>query len=85
MNIPIYKLEFEQKFIENFQKGIREILTSDSISESNYVRKFEIEFAKIVGCKYSIATTSCTDALEVALRAIDVKNKIVLKILWFIL
>ena len=78
MKIPIYKLEFDNSFITKFQEGIEEILSSDSISESKYVRKFESEFAKIVGCNFSVATTSCTDALAISLRAIDVRNKVVL-------
>ncbi len=73
--IPIYKLEFQDSFIFDFQRGVREILTSDSISESKYVKKFETEFGKLTNSEHCIAVTSGTAALEIALRTIDVRGK----------
>ena len=77
-NIPIFRLEFEDAFIKKFQKGAEEILRSDAISESLYVRQFEKDFGNLVQAKYAIAVTSGTAALELALRAVDVRGKIVL-------
>jgi dTDP-4-amino-4,6-dideoxygalactose transaminase len=76
--IPIFRLTFEDAFIEKFQKGAAEILRSDAIAESQYVRQFERDFGAIVHAKHAIAVTSGTAALELALRAIDVQGKIVL-------
>ena len=53
-NIPIYKLNFEDSYISEFQKGVEQILTSDSITESVFVRKFESEFGKLVNSKFSL-------------------------------
>ncbi len=40
----------------------------------NYINKFESEFAKYIGTKYAISTSSCTGALEMGLRALDFEN-----------
>lgn len=39
---------------------------------SKYLTKFETEFAKYVGAKYSLATSSCTGALQIALMGLDI-------------
>ena len=39
---------------------------------SGYLSKFESEFAKYIGVKYAIATSSCTGALQIALMALDI-------------
>lgn len=39
---------------------------------SKYLTKFEVEFAKYVGAKYALATSSCTGALQIALMALDI-------------
>lgn len=77
-NIPIYRLKFENSFIKKFQAGVRDILKSDSISEGPFVRRFEKDFGKLVKAKYCTAVTSCTSALETALRVLDVRGKKVL-------
>ena len=38
----------------------------------DYIHKFEQEFATYVGCKYAIATSSCTGALEMGLAALGI-------------
>lgn len=39
---------------------------------SKYLNKFESEFAKYVGAKYALATSSCTGALQIALMSLGV-------------
>lgn len=39
---------------------------------SKYLTKFEVEFAKYVGAKYALATSSCTGALQIALMSLDI-------------
>lgn len=39
---------------------------------SKYLTKFETEFAKYVGAKYALATSSCTGALQIALMSLDI-------------
>ena len=76
--IPIFRLEFEDAFIEKFQEGAAAILRSDAIAESKNVRQFEKDFAKMVSAKHAVAVTSGTAALEISLRTVDVRGKIVL-------
>lgn len=39
---------------------------------SKYLTKFESEFAKYVGAKYALATSSCTGALQIALMSLNI-------------
>tara|TARA_Y100000590_G_C14955057_1_gene726418 strand:- start:13 stop:477 length:465 start_codon:yes stop_codon:yes gene_type:complete len=75
MKIPIFKLQFENKFIKLFQKNSKKILSSDALSEGNFVKKFENKFKKFVRSKFAIAVSSGTSALETAFRAIDIAGK----------
>ncbi len=75
MKIPIFKLNYEKKFIRQFQKKSKKIFLSDAISEGNFVQKFENKFKKFVKSKYATAVNSGTSALEIAFRAIGIENK----------
>jgi perosamine synthetase len=79
MNIPIFKLEFDRQFINKFKKSAEEILVSNRpLSEDKYVKLFENKFAKLVGAKYSVAVSNGTAAIELSLKALDVRGKTVL-------
>ena len=45
------------------------------MSEGHFVSKFEKKFSNFVNSKYSIAVTNGTSALEIAFRAIAIKNQ----------
>ncbi len=77
-DIPIFRLEFEETFVKKFERGVRDILHSDAMSEGRYVRKFEEKFKAFVHADYAVAVSSGTAALEIALRALDVRKKTVL-------
>jgi len=68
--VPKFKLEFDPDFIASFQEGCRHILESDTLQEGAYVRGFEEAFARFIGARYCVATSSGTTALEVALRSV---------------
>jgi len=74
MKIPIFKLNFDKKFIRDFQKNLTKILKSDSISEGSITRNFEKSFAKKNNSKYALAVSSGTAALQIAFEAIDIKG-----------
>jgi perosamine synthetase len=77
--IPIFRLKFGLLSKIKFLKGAWDILTSDRpLGESKYVKQFEDRFAKMSESKYAIAVSNGTVAIELALKAIDVKNKKVL-------
>ena len=75
MKIPIFRLNFSKSFIKNYNFLSKKIFLSKSISDGDVTRKFEIMFARKNESKYALAVNSCTSALEIAFRAINVKNK----------
>ena len=79
INIPIFRLNFGLKSKLKFIKGAWDILSSDRpLGESKYVKEFEDKFGKLINAKYTIACSNGTTAIEMALKAIDVKGKKVL-------
>ncbi len=73
--IPIFKLEFEKQFQNNYNKLSKKAFNSKSLSEGKFVSSFENKFSKFVHSKYSIAVSNGTAALEIAFRTIDITNK----------
>ena len=59
-----------KKIINNWKGLIRK--TDFTLGE--YVKKFEIKFAKFVGAKYCISTNNGTDALILSLKSLGVKS-----------
>ncbi len=55
------------------EKLVAEVLRSGWLSEGPMTRKFEELVAGFVGAKYGVAATSCTTAMEIALRAMDIR------------
>lgn len=56
-----------------------EILTSGRpLAEDTYVKLFEDKFRKLVDAKYAVAVTNGTVAIELALKVVGVKDKVVL-------
>ena len=75
-NIPIFRLNFSLGFKLKFLKGAWDILSSDRpLGESKYVNQFEAKFADLVGIQYAVACSNGTTAIELALKAINVKGK----------
>ena len=75
MKISIFKLKFENKFVNLFQKNSKKIFLSDALSEGLFVNRFENRFKNFVKSKFAIAVSSGTSALETAFRAINIRNK----------
>ena len=78
-NIPIFRLKFDLGSKLKFLKGSWDILSSDRpLGESKYVKEFEDKFAKMSDAKFALACSNGTTAIELALKALDVKGKKVL-------
>jgi perosamine synthetase len=61
--------------VGNEKKYILDCLKSNFISSSgDYVKKFELEFAKKIGCKYAISVSNGTAALQIAIEALNIKK-----------
>ena len=78
MQIPILRIPFTDDDIGFVQEGIRQVMKSGYLVMGKYTQMFEEKFKEFVGCKYAIATNSCTSALEIILRALDVKRSTVI-------
>src|SRR5271157_5822866 len=51
--------------------AVKDVLLSGWWAKGKVAEKFEKEFSDFVGCKYAVATNSCTAALEIAVRCVD--------------
>jgi perosamine synthetase len=67
--IPLVKPFVGAEEIEEITK----VLESGYLAQGPKVKEFESLFAKYVGVKNAIATTSCTTALELALKTLGIK------------
>ena len=74
--INIFDLKFNNKEKNTFL-NTQKIFDEGFFSDHTYVKKFEQAFKKY-NCKYTLATSSGTSALEIILRALEIKNKKVL-------
>ena len=52
---------------------VEEVLNSGWLSEGPMTRRFEELLANFVGAKFAVAATSCTTAMEIALRAMGIR------------
>jgi len=67
MKIDLFKSTPTGKELE----AIKSVLLSRWWAKGKIVDEFEKEFAEFVGAKYAVATNSCTSALEIAVKSID--------------
>ena len=70
MKIPITKTYFDDSDYENVQKPLK----SGWVVQGPFVKEFEERFSKFVKSKYSIACSSCTTALHIALAALGINK-----------
>jgi len=74
MKIPAAKIYFPEEDRKELLRQIDEILASGQLTLGKYTKEFEERFAAYVGTKYAVAVNSGTSALEISLRALDVKG-----------
>lgn len=70
MKIPIAKPFFDEKDLEI----IREPLESGWVVQGPFVKEFEEKFCKFTSSQHSVAVTSCTTALHLALTSLGIKS-----------
>lgn len=68
--IPISKPLLDETEIKN----VIEVLKSGMLASGAEVNNFENAFADYIGTKYAIATTSGTTALDIVLKALDIRS-----------
>ena len=74
MKIPALRLSFPDEDIETVQEAVADILSSGNLTMGKYVETFEKEFKAVSQVKHAVAVSNGTAALEIILRAIDVRG-----------
>ena len=72
-----FDLRYPEDEVETIIAGLRQLLQTGFISMGRNVAEFERLWAEFCGVKYAVGTANGTSALEIILRAIDVKGKTV--------
>jgi len=72
-----FDLRYPEDEVETIIVGLRQLLQTGFISMGRNVAEFERLWAEFCGVKYAVGTANGTSALEIILRAIDVKGKTV--------
>jgi dTDP-4-amino-4,6-dideoxygalactose transaminase len=68
-------IPYGRQFIDNSDvKSVSRALKSDLITTGNYLTRYEKKITKILNSKYSLACSSGTTAIHLALIAINLKN-----------
>jgi len=70
MKIEFYKHNLDTKD----KRELKKTLDSLFLTTGDKVKEFEAAFASYVGAKYAVGMTSCTNALELALKYYDVRQ-----------
>ncbi|NDV20234.1 hypothetical protein GO013_12515 [Pseudodesulfovibrio sp. JC047] len=78
MDIPIFRLQFDDNLRQRFHDGCDRIFESGILTNGPQVRAFEAAFSKICGTRHAIAVSNGTAALEICFRALGVEGKKVL-------
>ena len=68
MKIPLIKPYID----DDIKNDVMKVLDSGYLTEGPVTKEFESKFSDFVDAKYSIAVTSCTTGLEMALRALNI-------------
>ena len=73
--IPLTKPYFDDESINKIQKDVYTILKSGRLILGPYTDKFEKMFKDYIGVKYAVAVNTCTSALTICLRHLNVQKK----------
>ena len=76
--IRIFDLKFNNQYRKEFFKGAKKILDEGFLSNHTFVKELESQLSKYNKIQNCILSTSATTSLELILKAINIKNKVVL-------
>lgn len=73
MSIPLVDLGWQHDVIaEDVDRGLKEVFANTAFIQGPQVAEFEDAFATFVGAEHCVGVGSGTDALELAIRALDI-------------
>lgn len=78
IKVPLLRLDYSESELNSLAAGFKDILKSGHLTMSKNVENFEKQFASWNHSAYALGTNSGTSSLEIPLRAIDVRNKVVI-------
>ena len=71
-NIQLFDLSTSTNINKKYVAGVKKIINNNDFILGEEVTKFENNFTKFIGSKYSIGLNSGTDSLEIALRLLNI-------------
>ncbi len=75
MNVPMFDLNRRiDRYRNQLQQSFEELLDSGNVILGNQVREFEREFAIFLGVDHCVGVGNGTDAIEIALKALELKQ-----------
>lgn len=71
--MPATKPYFPPEDVAQIQRDLATILASGMLTLGEFTRRFEEEYARLVGVRHALAVSSGTSALEIALRSVNLQ------------
>jgi len=78
LKIPSAKIVFNHSDKKEILNRINDSLSTGQLTLNKYCKEFEDKFSKYIGAKYAISVNSGTSAIEIILRALNIKNSSVI-------
>lgn len=75
-NLKIHMVDLKNQYLkikDEVDSAINEVINSVQFIQGNAVKEFEKKAAEYLNCKYAIGCASGTDALQIAMMAINIK------------
>lgn len=70
-------LKLTKPWLDNAEvEAVQKVLDSGWLAEGEVTKRFEDKVASYVGAKHAVATCNCTVALELCLKALDIKGEV---------
>lgn len=76
--IPSFQVSFTDDEVQESLSSIEKVLRSGQLALNGFTKQLEDSFLKYSGCKYAIAVSSGTVALEIIFRALNLQGKEIL-------
>lgn len=71
--VPLSKIDLQKEELDN----VTEVMNSGWLAPGKFNNLFEEAFSDFIGSKYAISMNSCASALEIAIKAHDIKGEVI--------